>query len=127
MTHHHQRVVHSTPLIASTERMHEMAETCWCKPHVVDCFAERMVIHHDESDPVLDRWWEPIRANLALNEDQATDALTRAGAERGIFRQCSIGWHFECSDWSGQRGCACRCHEIAEKAVAEAQRSEELQ
>ena len=44
----------------------------------------------------------------ALSEDR-TDRLAREGAARGVFRQCSIGWHFECSDPDGER-CACTCH-----------------
>lgn len=29
--------------------------------------------------------------------------------EAGIFRQCSIGWHEECSDAYGEE-CKCSCH-----------------
>lgn len=53
-------------------------------------------------------------------EDAWTDRLHREGAAKGIFRQCSIGWHFECSDWSGQHGCQCLCHELAEKVILKA-------
>lgn len=124
---HRARVVHSMPEVLSTERMHEMSEECWCKPHAIECFAERMIVHHPVQDPEIERWWEPVRADLSLNADQFTDAMVRAGAERNVFRQCSISWHFECSDWSGQHGCECRCHEIAEKAITEAQKNGELQ
>lgn len=84
-----------------------------------------MVVHHPEPDPALERWWEPIREGRTPEE--WTDDMARAGAERDIFRQCSIGWHLECSDWSGQNGCECRCHEIAEEAIREARENGELQ
>jgi hypothetical protein len=62
-----------------------------------------------------------------MMSDEETDALIRAGAAKGVFRQCSIGWHFECSDWSGQHGCQCRCHKIAAKAIDKARRKGEIQ
>lgn len=92
---------------------------------MVVCFGERMVAHHPEQ-PESKRWWELVLEAPTANADETTNNLVRAGAERGIFRQCSIGWHMECSDWSGQNGCECRCHEIAEEAILEARRKREL-
>ena len=42
-----------------------------------------------------------------------TDALVQLGAEHGVYRQCSIGWHDECSqreDRSDDNPCMCKCH-----------------
>lgn len=41
--------------------------------------------------------------------DEETDELARAGHALGVFRQCSIGYHEECSDPEGER-CKCVCH-----------------
>lgn len=38
-----------------------------------------------------------------------TDYLARKGAQAGKNRQCSIGWHKECSDPEGHH-CKCDCH-----------------
>ena len=38
-----------------------------------------------------------------------TDQRVAAGSAEGKFRQCSIGWHRECSDPLGNE-CACACH-----------------
>ncbi|ASR80675.1 hypothetical protein FDI41_gp44 [Arthrobacter phage Piccoletto] len=42
-----------------------------------------------------------------------TDKLNHIGAQLGVYRQCSIGYHSECSV-AEQRGddcpCACKCH-----------------
>jgi len=38
-----------------------------------------------------------------------TDELVRRGEKKGINRQCSIGYHEECSDPSGDE-CRCHCH-----------------
>jgi len=41
-----------------------------------------------------------------------TNRLLRIGQERGYLRQCSIGWHDECSDRRSNEGmCSCPCHE----------------
>lgn len=102
-----------------------MSEDCWCQPHAVECFAERMIVHHPEETAMNDRWWAHLKHGRS--PDEYTDDLVRVGAARGIFRECAIGWHLNCSDWSGDSGCTCRCHEIAEKAILEARRSGELQ
>ena len=124
MTHHYRRVVHSTPMVLSTDRMHELVEDCWCQPVVVDCFAERMVIHRDEHDGSIDRWWVPITDGRTPEECRYE--LAHEGGTRGIFNQCAVGQHFECSDWSGSKGCKCRCHEIAEEAITEARKNGDL-
>jgi hypothetical protein len=46
-----------------------------------------------------------------------TDRLARLGSERGVYRQCSIGWHYECSDPRGQK-CRCNCHPERERTRA---------
>lgn len=38
-----------------------------------------------------------------------TDAAAMEGREKGYNRQCSIGWHDECSDPEGDH-CKCPCH-----------------
>lgn len=49
--------------------------------------------------------------------DEYTDRLTGAdGTDRRPYdhhrnRQCSIGWHEECSDPAGER-CKCPCHPL---------------
>lgn len=40
-----------------------------------------------------------------------TDRLMTRAREHGTFRQCSIGWHEECSDQYGD-SCQCSCHAI---------------
>lgn len=42
-----------------------------------------------------------------------TDYLALKGRDQGINRQCSIGWHAECSDPEGEK-CACHCHPQSE-------------
>ncbi len=41
--------------------------------------------------------------------DSETDARVKAGSAKGKYRQCSIGWHGECSDPNGE-SCTCLCH-----------------
>lgn len=55
--------------------------------------------------------------------DAYTDRLVRAGSELGINRQCSIGYHAECSDPQGVR-CRCTCH--AEASAPEQSDEEKL-
>jgi len=50
------------------------------------------------------------RADGTLMTDDETDAAAILGRGHGIFRQCSIGWHAECSDPQGTR-CKCTCHD----------------
>lgn len=52
--------------------------------------------------------------------DNDTDEQVREGVAKGRNRQCSIGWHEECSDRSGinHRGeCSCPCHGASWEAV----------
>jgi hypothetical protein len=42
-------------------------------------------------------------------EAQWTDAMVEEGRRIGVNRQCSIGWHDECSDPDGDT-CRCACH-----------------
>ena len=41
--------------------------------------------------------------------DEETEARVAAGRAMGMFRQCSIGYHEECSDPDGDE-CTCTCH-----------------
>lgn len=41
--------------------------------------------------------------------DSWTDRLCREGAAIGVFRQCSIGWHDECSTRGDGPNAECRC------------------
>ena len=43
------------------------------------------------------------------SDSEMTDRHIREGAKRGMNRQCSIGWHEECSDPDGE-DCRCPCH-----------------
>lgn len=47
------------------------------------------------------------------NEDGSayTGRLLGLAREHGTFRQCSIGWHHECSDPYGEE-CMCSCHAL---------------
>lgn len=67
-------------------------------------------------------WWAEIDAQAVagmLDNDARTDARWREGSRHDVFRQCSIGWHLECSAW-GSGDCKCPCHEIAAKAIKDA-------
>lgn len=74
----------------------------------------------DPPEPLtLDNAYDVLRSWAWLYEglqrpDGTTDEQVAAGAEKGRNRQCSIGWHEECSDRSGinHRGeCTCVCHQ----------------
>jgi hypothetical protein len=41
--------------------------------------------------------------------DEDTNAKIKLGRSHGLFRQCSIGYHEECSDPDGDE-CTCTCH-----------------
>ena len=56
----------------------------------------------------LDAMRLPERADDESDADY-TDRAIREGGARGVNRQCSIGYHEECSDPSGER-CRCVCH-----------------
>jgi len=55
---------------------------------------------------------------LGIGEDDWTDQMIREGAKTGVNRQCSIGWHEECSDPEGE-SCKCACHPHAEEEDVE--------
>lgn len=55
------------------------------------------------------RPWVMGPGPMGLSDDAWTDAMAREGAATGVNRQCSIGWHQECSDPAGDR-CRCACH-----------------
>ncbi|ALF01255.1 hypothetical protein FDH47_gp44 [Arthrobacter phage Brent] len=54
-----------------------------------------------------------VRGVNVVDSGTYTDRLVQVGARLGIYRQCSIGYHGECSA-EPQRGedspCACKCH-----------------
>lgn len=56
----------------------------------------------NSDDPFL-----PVR-QIDETDAQYTDRLI-AERKPGVFRQCSIGWHEECSDPQGAE-CACEHH-----------------
>lgn len=70
-----------------------------------------------------EQWWVLARKQSSPDADraEAAMALIREGSKRDIFRQCSLGWHMECSDPSGD-DCQCGCHGIARRAIRKAQR-----
>lgn len=66
----------------------------------------------DNAHDVL-RSWAWLYEGLQ-RPDGTTDEQAAAGAAKGRNRQCSIGWHEECSDRSGanwREECACPCHQ----------------
>lgn len=50
-------------------------------------------------------------------DEEWTDRIHRSGRELGRFRQCSIGWHDECSDRQGDE-CECPCHRMGKHDLA---------
>lgn len=59
-------------------------------------------------------------------DEQWTDRIHRSGAALGRFRQCSIGWHDECSDRQGD-DCKCPCHNMDKGRLAAACRELEAE
>lgn len=51
----------------------------------------------------------PLDIGDVDSDADRTDLLAQRGREIGRFRQCSIGWHDECSD-RGMGECTCPCH-----------------
>ena len=65
------------------------------------------------------RSWSWLYDELATT-DPDTDEQVRIGAAKGRNRQCSIGWHEECSDRSGinwNGDCQCPCHKAEWRRV----------
>lgn len=67
---------------------------------------------------VAETWSWLIDAGFVLpdkrddeTDGQWTDRIHRSGNALGRNRQCSIGWHGECSDPDGDE-CACPCHKL---------------
>lgn len=56
------------------------------------------------------RPWVVGPGPMDLSDGAWTDAMSREGRATGVNRQCSIGWHNECSDPDGD-DCLCACHE----------------
>jgi hypothetical protein len=63
------------------------------------------------------RWYpSPAPALDGEDDDAYTNRLTGADRSGGYpydhqrNRQCSIGWHMDCSGWRGPSGCYCPCH-----------------
>jgi len=59
---------------------------------------------------------------MTVSNEDPTDRLVAEGAARGVNRQCSIGWHQECSDPHGDE-CGCACHTDGAVALAAAKTS----
>jgi hypothetical protein len=53
---------------------------------------------------------KPLDGDIMESDVDRTDLLIQRGSASGRFRQCSIGWHDECSD-RGMGECACPCHQ----------------
>lgn len=72
----------------------------------------------DNALDVLRSWswlYDELRRSDPIDEE-ATDRHAAEGAAKGRLRQCSIGWHEECSDRSGinwQGECQCPCHQAS--------------
>lgn len=77
-------------------------------------------------DNALDvlRTWSWLYEGLERSEPVDASSTERhivEGAEKGRLRQCSIGWHEECSDRSGinhEGRCSCPCHQASWEQVA---------
>jgi hypothetical protein len=54
---------------------------------------------------------------LHIEAGSRTDERVAAGAVLGFNRQCSIGYHMECSDPQGEE-CECPCHQQIAPAPA---------
>jgi hypothetical protein len=63
--------------------------------------------------------WHSVQPVDGETLEARTDRLRATGASLGLNRQCSIGWHDECSDPQGDT-CRCLCHgpEAQAKAAA---------
>jgi len=59
-------------------------------------------------DPLIDQF-----RKHGETEAEFTDRLIKERSGSGRRRQCSIGWHLECSDPYGQE-CTCGCHKEIE-------------
>lgn len=57
----------------------------------------------------------PAGSDGELLSNEETDAMVAEGMAAGKFRQCSIGYHDECSDPMGNR-CQCDCHRDARRS-----------
>lgn len=73
-------------------------------------------VHTIESTLDILRSWSWLYEGLERRDDVNTDEQVAAGAARNRNRQCSIGWHEECSDRSGinwNGDCNCPCHQAS--------------
>jgi hypothetical protein len=50
-----------------------------------------------------------MHINRPGDDDETTETKIAAGRLMGMFRQCSLGYHEECSDPNGDE-CTCGCH-----------------
>lgn len=56
------------------------------------------------------------------SDDELTNRMIREGVAAGKNRQCSIGWHEECSDRSGinhEGDCQCACHQAEWRKIGD--------
>jgi hypothetical protein len=85
--------------------------------HVTADVGVGVVAVYADAAPPVGRVWSPRDllpwvvgpGSMGLSDGAWTDGMVRAGAVAGVNRQCSIGWHAECSDPGGER-CRCACH-----------------
>lgn len=69
-------------------------------------------------------WLEEMRLpeqHEGESDDEWTARIHNIGHDQGRFRQCSIGWHDECSD-RGNGECECPCHRYDKQDLANALR-----
>lgn len=60
----------------------------------------------------LQEWFASVTRSSQLpgeSDGEWTHRINREGSSKGKFRQCSIGYHDECSDPDGEE-CKCGCH-----------------
>lgn len=104
----------NTPLYCSWSR----ADGHPGRPHVGVLSGRVRAIWTDDAPPPGRTWSPrdtyplvagPDAQRPPLGDDEWTDEMTRRAAAAGTRRQCSIGWHVECSDRAGAE-CRCACH-----------------
>lgn len=62
--------------------------------------------------PNMPPWLEGEQRDAYTDRLTGADGTGRQPYNHRRFRQCSIGWHFECTDPNGEE-CECPCHDSA--------------
>lgn len=74
--------------------------------------SERVDVSTLVPEPDWDDYGEDEALKKMMLSSWSTD-LMRTGSEHGVYRQCSLGWHGECSQrehWGPDCECNCTCH-----------------